>query len=114
MAISSPPKASRVRSRYHFDPPKKLSEPRNPGAIGRWQLGQLGMIGRRGGERTRSDGLDKGSPTGAERPGEGVRPNRAYYRGGGGRYGTTEARECRLRCAPVRRVAMRTSVGSPA
>src|SRR5215831_14935618 len=40
LATSSPPKARRVRSRYHLEPPMKLSDPKNPGAIGLWQLGQ--------------------------------------------------------------------------
>jgi hypothetical protein len=44
-AMSSPPKASRVRSKNHFDPPMKLSEPKNPGDIGFPQFGQFG-IGR--------------------------------------------------------------------
>jgi len=45
LAMSSPPKASRVRSRNHFEPPMKLSEPRNPGDIGFPQFGQFGMEG---------------------------------------------------------------------
>lgn len=40
-ASSSPPKARRVRSRNHFDPPEKLSDPRKPGAIGFEQFGQF-------------------------------------------------------------------------
>jgi len=32
-----------VRSRYHFEPATKLSEPRKPGAMGFPQLGQFGI-----------------------------------------------------------------------